>query len=220
MIQVYADSPALRSLERARQGYIEALQDIENHVIGADESRVHEEENGRALCQADTQEQSWHCADRFVYGMDHEKERALCVGHVTDHQGKGYNDYKEKKKIAKKTKNSDFKNKIFISSEQIIQQTQIIADEMIHSPKLSRLELLKEMYFDLKSEEEMKSFQEILVASLRENGPITNSEQKIICRLPHSNPFRIEMEKVMPIKKKNLALEKTISAEKIDHLHQ
>ena len=214
MMQVYADNSGIKSLERACQGYIEALRDIENHVIGTNESRVHEEELGRALCQADTQQQSWYCAGRFVYGMDSQKQKALCVGHVDDHYSpKGKNDYRNLRKVARRTKNRDFDDKIFVSSEQILQQTQSIADEMIPQQNggnggtsLSRVEILTEEYFELvgMGQEGLNYFREILRKSLAETGPITSSEKKIIRNLPKTNPFRIEMEKVFIPKGKRI----------------
>ena len=212
MIQVYADNKGIKSLERACQGYIEALRDIENHVIGQDESRVHEEELGRALCQADNQQQSWYCAGRFVYGMDAQKQKALCVGYIDDHYSpKGKNDYRNLRKVARKTKNSDFNDKIFVSSEQILQQTQSVANEMIPpqndgngGPDLSRMEIL-EMEYSVCAEmgkEGLDYFREILKTSLTENGPITTSEQKIIRRRPKDDSFSIEIEKVLNLKRK------------------
>ena len=199
-MEFYTDKKFIKVLERACQGFIEVIQDIENHIPGINSARIHEEENGRVLCQSDSQKQSWHSDGRFVYGMNSAKEKALCVGHTDEHtSSKGKKYYRHLREIASRIKRKDFKDKMFLSSDKIISETQIIANNLIFPKTPTRLEVLEQEYYDWAeyNEKGINYFREILKISLTTQGDFTDSEKKIIHNMPKENSFRIEMEKII-----------------------
>ena len=62
------------------------LTDLQKHVCGIDDTRVKEEGYERAVCQANTDEATWHCKERVVSGMDSTKTKLLLIGWVGDHE--------------------------------------------------------------------------------------------------------------------------------------
>ena len=200
-MQVYATKQSIKDLEKASQGYMEAIQEIEEHVPGVNTARVHEEEYGRVLCQADNQKKSWHSAHRFVYGTDEDKEKALCVGHTKNHQhsSKGHFEYNRLKGVAKNITHIDFVDKIYISSKEILWETQHIADELATPRKFSRIKVLQNTYIEWTEEcgeEGKEMFEDILKENLKEAGPLTNTEKKVLRNLPKTDPFRKIVEEI------------------------
>ena len=201
LIHVFADKKAIKSLEKARQGYYEAIRDIETHVMGTQkQGRVHEEEHGQVLCQADTSLNQWGSADRFVYGTDFTRTKALCVGHVKDHQRKGAKDYKIKKGFAKNVDDDSFDGKIFIPSEQIRNDAKQTAHRMIPPIHLSdRMIKLQKNYeiftqdTNLEPEERKELFKMFFEEDLMRFGPLNETD---ITALPKDNPFRIDVEEM------------------------
>lgn len=216
-IHVFADNRFICQIEKARQGFMLAIQDIEMHTPGRNSNRVHEEEQGRVLCQADTSKNQWGCADRFVYGTDSPAmSRALGIGHVKDHQRKGAQEYKTQKDVAKKITNKDFCDKIPLSSrglKQTQKESKTTADEMLSpSQKPLRLTQLQQDYRDYVESfgnEGKELFKEILLESIKTQGHFTKSEKKTLSSLPKGEPFRMDIEQAMAEINKNLTNKNT-----------
>ena len=88
---------------------------------------------------------------------------------------------------------------MFLSSDKIISETQIIANNLIFPKTPTRLEVLEQEYYDWAeyNEKGINYFREILKISLTTQGDFTDSEKKIIHNMPKENSFRIEMEKII-----------------------
>ena len=198
----YVPKNQLSNLEKKSDlGLVQTLQDIEEIDIPAFfpkqelstnlSQRVHLEES--ALCQSGGL--TWHSRKRFVWGMNSDKDKALLMGYIEDHQGKNTEAYKALKGKANEVKDTDFKEEDHISSSEIVQQmVEQAAKKLTKKTKnISRLENLERTFRQMDpsqvSQSDLNNFIDTVKENLQENH-LTNSEKKKIKKLPLNDPFR------------------------------
>ena len=170
------------------------LTDLQKHVCGIDDTRVKEEGYDRAVCQANTDEATWHCRERVVYGTDSTKTKLLLIGWVADHQkGKGKLDYKEYKETACRVKDKDFEGRVHISlTDEIakLAEKDTAKTEKVDPPE--RISEWETMLATVKEESKEKDMQELkmLIHDALSTQKITQAERAMIRKMPKDNILR------------------------------
>ena len=212
-MEVYIPEYKRKEVERACQGMIEAVRDIEQHTVGGRDSRVHDEEYGRVVCQADNAQQSWKCRGRFVYGIDSSKTKALYIGYVPEHVGSKIveDDYDSLKSEARSVTDDQFKPEDRITSAELEAEKQAREDSkrLQKEKKTFRLDSLRQQFEDWNStgageKEILEVFKGAVKESLRAHGGLSKKEQTRIRSLPRDDPFRQTMDTLLPIVEQEL----------------
>lgn len=170
------------------------LTDLQEHVCGIDDTRVKEEGYERAVCQANTDEATWHCKERVVYGTDSTKTKLLLIGWVADHEKeKGKLDYKKYREKACRVKDKDFEGRVHISlTDEIakLAEKDTAKTEKVDPPeRISEWEILLATVREETQEKDMEEVNMRIHDALYDH-KITQAERAMIRKMPKDSILR------------------------------